>query len=125
MSDRPARGRRPNVTDAAIALAVLGLGAGWRVGGAVARALRPAGMLCTDRWPCRWLAETGAGYRRAVTADAARRYRALVRAVATDAAREATASTLTETQQGVRAQAVRADRTVSRWVDTALRRDDH
>lgn len=129
----PAREHRPAVTDVALALAVLGLRAGLRVGGAVSRALRPVGVLCVEHRPVRWLAEAGAEYRRAATAAAARRYRTVVATVATDVAdeldlprlvRATTGSMVAETGEGVRAQTRRADDAVSRWVDSALRRDD-
>jgi hypothetical protein len=133
MPEEPARGRGPTATDAALALAVLGLRAGLRVGRAVTHALAPVGVLCVERRPCRRLAEAGAGYRRAAVAAAARRYRAVVAVVATDVAdeldlprlvRDATGSVLSETGHGVRRQARRADDAVTRWVDRTLRRDD-
>lgn len=127
MTEEPARGRE---RDVAIALTVLAFRAGWRAGGVVVRVLRPVGVLCLNRWPCRALAEAGAGYRRAASAAAARRYRTVVRVVTTDAADELdlprlVRAALTETGEEVRDQTRRADRGLYRWANKLLGRGAH
>lgn len=127
MSEKPAQGR---ARDAALALTVLGLRAGWRAGGVVVSVLRPVSAQCLRRWPCRPLAEAGAGYRRAVSAAVARQYQAAVRVVTADVADELdlpqlVRDALADTGDGVRSQARRADETVSGWVDRAMGRGDH
>jgi hypothetical protein len=124
MTEEPAQGQ---VRDVALALTVLAFRAGWRAGGVVVRVFRPVGVVCPNRWPCRPLAEAGARYRRAAVAAAARRYRTVVRVVSADVADELdlprlVRAALTESSEGVRGQARRADRAVSRWVDRTLGR---
>lgn len=136
---------RATALDAALALTVLGVRGGRWAGSVVLRAMRPAYevVLYADRWPnetLRLLAEAGLRYRRHAMAEMIRRYHTVLPVVVVDAldqldlagiahdadlpriVKDATASMMTENVNGVRVQAYAADRTVSRWMDRALRR---
>jgi hypothetical protein len=127
MSDQRRR-RVPAVVDAGIALAVLGARAGMRVGGAAVSAIHPltdaVDALCRDRWPgrcARHLTDLGAHHRQAALETVTRHYRVAVHHLV----REAADSTVSETRQGIRTQAAKADRAVSRWFDHKPGRDVH
>lgn len=141
-------GPTPQAADALLALAVLGVRTGLRVGGAVARTARPVTdvVLRPENWPSRrlrQLAETGFHQRQAAVAEATRLYRKVVPAVVTDVVdqldlarmargvideidlpeiiRVSTGSVASESIRDVRIQAIQADQAVGRWFDRVLR----
>lgn len=136
---------RATAVDAALALTVLGVRCGVWAGSVFLRAMRPAYdiVMYADRWPnetLRLLAAAGLRYRRDAMAELVRRYHAALPVVVGDVldqldlagvardadlpriVSDATASVMSENVRGVRLQAYAADRTVSRWMDRALRR---
>jgi hypothetical protein len=140
-------GPRPHAADAALAIAVIGVRAGLRAGGVVARGVRPVTTLVLrpENWPSRrlrLLAETGFRQRQRAVAEAARLYRKVVPLVVTDVLdqldlaglardvardidlpeiiRVSSGSVASAAVRDVRVGAIHADEAVSHWVGRAL-----
>ena len=137
---------RATAADAVLALTLLGVRSGLRVGAVVFSVFRPAyeAVWYADLWPtesARRLAAAGQRYRHQTRTELVRRYHAVLPVVVIDAldqldlagivraadvpriVQDATSSVVSENLRGVRLQAYAADRAVARWLDRALNRD--